>query len=152
MCTKTYKKGEKESASKLDFLKMGMQLNYQHHWSVMHKTIFLLKFACSRVYLPVVVCSKPMTEHAKFLKTLMQLPRIVDNMPVTWCYDVEENQKYCNPGFPIGCLVTTDGRAKDACVINVSSIVFSPAAVWFLGWINRYFSFKSERKHLKAWE
>lgn len=47
--------------------------------------------------------------------------RIVDNMPVTWCYDVEDGQKYCNPGFPIGCLVTTDGRAKDACVINVSS-------------------------------
>ncbi|KAJ8015707.1 hypothetical protein DPEC_G00028930 [Dallia pectoralis] len=43
---------------------------------------------------------------------------IVDNMPVTWCYDVEDSQKYCNPGFPIGCLVTADGRAKDACVIN----------------------------------
>ncbi len=41
-------------------------------------------------------------------------------MPVTWCYDVEDGQKYCNPGFPIGCLVTPDGRAKDACVINVS--------------------------------
>lgn len=41
-------------------------------------------------------------------------------MPVTWCYDVEDGQKYCNPGFPIGCLVTMDGRAKDACVINVS--------------------------------
>lgn len=46
--------------------------------------------------------------------------RIIDNMPVTWCYDVEDGQKYCNPGFPIGCLVTMDGRAKDACVINVS--------------------------------
>lgn len=34
VCTKTYKKGNKESASKLDFLKMGMQLNYQHHWFV----------------------------------------------------------------------------------------------------------------------
>lgn len=41
-------------------------------------------------------------------------------MPVTWCYDVEDGQKYCNPGFPIGCLVAGDGRAKDACVINVS--------------------------------
>lgn len=43
-------------------------------------------------------------------------------MPVTWCYDVEDSQKYCNPGFPIGCLVTQDGRAKDACVINVSLV------------------------------
>ncbi|XP_056294813.1 transmembrane 9 superfamily member 2 isoform X2 [Pseudoliparis swirei] len=75
VCTQTYKKGDKENAAKLDFLKMGMQLNYQHHW-------------------------------------------IIDNMPVTWCYDVEDGQKYCNPGFPIGCLVTLDGRAKDACVIN----------------------------------
>ncbi|XP_026213572.1 transmembrane 9 superfamily member 2 isoform X2 [Anabas testudineus] len=75
VCTKVYKKDNKDDATKLDFLKMGMQLNYQHHW-------------------------------------------IIDNMPVTWCYDVEDGQKYCNPGFPIGCLVATDGRAKDACVIN----------------------------------
>lgn len=73
--TKTYKQGNKDDIAKLDFLKMGMQLNYQHHW-------------------------------------------IIDNMPVTWCYDVEDGQKYCNPGFPIGCLVAGDGRAKDACVIN----------------------------------
>ncbi|XP_032410293.1 transmembrane 9 superfamily member 2-like isoform X2 [Xiphophorus hellerii] len=75
VCTKTYKAGNKDDTPKLDFLKMGMQLNYQHHW-------------------------------------------IIDNMPVTWCYDVEDGQKYCNPGFPIGCFVTSDGRAKDACVIN----------------------------------
>ncbi|XP_062332265.1 transmembrane 9 superfamily protein member 5 isoform X2 [Osmerus eperlanus] len=74
-CTKTYLKDKPEDKDKLDFLKRGMQLNYQHHW-------------------------------------------IIDNMPVTWCYDVEDNQKYCNPGFPIGCLVTLDGRVKDACVIN----------------------------------
>uniref|UniRef100_A0A8C9FDI0 Transmembrane 9 superfamily member n=1 Tax=Pavo cristatus TaxID=9049 RepID=A0A8C9FDI0_PAVCR len=44
---------------------------------------------------------------------------IVDNMPVTWCYDVEDGQRFCNPGFPIGCYITEDGRPKDACVINV---------------------------------
>uniref|UniRef100_A0A4W5M8M2 Transmembrane 9 superfamily member n=1 Tax=Hucho hucho TaxID=62062 RepID=A0A4W5M8M2_9TELE len=75
LCTKTYVNGKTEDKDMLDFLKRGMQLNYQHHW-------------------------------------------IVDNMPVTWCYDVEDSQKYCNPGFPIGCLVTIDGRVKDACVIN----------------------------------
>ncbi|KAM9413181.1 transmembrane 9 superfamily member 2-like isoform 1-T1 [Salvelinus alpinus] len=75
LCTKTYVKSNTDDKNMLDFLKRGMQLNYQHHW-------------------------------------------IVDNMPVTWCYDVEDSQKYCNPGFPIGCLVTTEGRAKDACVIN----------------------------------
>uniref|UniRef100_A0A8C5GI74 Transmembrane 9 superfamily member n=2 Tax=Gouania willdenowi TaxID=441366 RepID=A0A8C5GI74_GOUWI len=77
VCTRSYKKGSKEDATKLDFLKMGMQLNYQHHW-------------------------------------------IIDNMPLTWCYDVEDGLKYCNPGFPIGCLVTKEGRAKDACVINAA--------------------------------
>lgn len=55
-------------------------------------------------------------------KKLYVVCRIVDNMPVTWCYDVEDSQKYCNPGFPIGCLVTFDGRSKDACVINVSKL------------------------------
>ena len=45
--------------------------------------------------------------------------RIVDNMPVTWCYDVEDGQKFCNPGFPIGCYVTEGGQPKDACVVNV---------------------------------
>lgn len=34
VCTKTYKKGKQDDATKLDFLKMGMQLNYQHHWLV----------------------------------------------------------------------------------------------------------------------
>ncbi|KAM9795510.1 transmembrane 9 superfamily protein member 5 [Neosynchiropus ocellatus] len=75
VCQKKYAKDSQQDVTKLDFLKMGMQLNYQHHW-------------------------------------------IVDNMPVTWCYDVEDGQKYCNPGFPIGCLVGDDGRPKDACVIN----------------------------------
>ncbi|KAG9478399.1 hypothetical protein GDO78_013422, partial [Eleutherodactylus coqui] len=47
---------------------------------------------------------------------------IIDNMPVTWCYDVEDGQKYCSPGFPIGCAVTSDGRVKDACIINLCVI------------------------------
>ena len=45
-------------------------------------------------------------------------------MPVTWCYDVEGDQKYCSPGFPIGCYVTKEGRGKDACVTSVSLRVF----------------------------
>ncbi|RXN02840.1 transmembrane 9 superfamily member 2 [Labeo rohita] len=75
VCVKPYNTEKAEDKAKLDFLKKGMLLNYQHHW-------------------------------------------IVDNMPVTWCYDVEDNQKFCNPGFPIGCYVTDTGRAKDACVVN----------------------------------
>ncbi|XP_016367394.1 transmembrane 9 superfamily member 2-like [Sinocyclocheilus rhinocerous] len=75
VCLKSYNTEKTEDKAKLEFLKKGMLLNYQHHW-------------------------------------------IVDNMPVTWCYDVEDNQKFCNPGFPIGCYVTDTGRAKDACVVN----------------------------------
>uniref|UniRef100_UPI003EC13ECB transmembrane 9 superfamily protein member 5 isoform 8 precursor n=1 Tax=Danio rerio TaxID=7955 RepID=UPI003EC13ECB len=75
VCTKSYNTTSAVERLKLDFLKRGMDLNYQHHW-------------------------------------------IVDNMPVTWCYIVEGDQKICNPGFPIGCLVNQEGTPKDACVIN----------------------------------
>ncbi|XP_015915932.1 transmembrane 9 superfamily member 2 [Parasteatoda tepidariorum] len=43
---------------------------------------------------------------------------IVDNMPITWCYQVEANQQYCSTGFPMGCYVNTAGQPKDACVMN----------------------------------
>lgn len=33
-CKKVYKGGDKESEKKLEFLKKGMALNYQHHWIV----------------------------------------------------------------------------------------------------------------------
>ncbi len=51
--------------------------------------------------------------------------RIVDNMPITWCYDVsDEEQKYCSAGFPIGCFVTSASVPRDACVISVSDTLF----------------------------
>eukprot|EP00092_Neocalanus_flemingeri_P033108 GFUD01036003.1.p1 GENE.GFUD01036003.1~~GFUD01036003.1.p1 ORF type:complete len:661 (+),score=167.98 GFUD01036003.1:53-2035(+) len=43
---------------------------------------------------------------------------IVDNMPVTWCYPVENGQHYCSTGFPMGCYVDKKGNPKDACVIS----------------------------------
>jgi len=43
---------------------------------------------------------------------------IVDNMPVTWCYPVENGQHYCSTGFPMGCFVDKKGSPKDACVIS----------------------------------
>lgn len=34
---------------------------------------------------------------------------ILDNMPVTWCYLVNEGGKtYCSTGFPMGCQVRKD--------------------------------------------
>ncbi|KAH8400452.1 hypothetical protein KR222_000007 [Zaprionus bogoriensis] len=40
---------------------------------------------------------------------------IVDNMPVTWCYQLETGKQYCSIGFPMGCLVRPDG---EGCPIN----------------------------------
>lgn len=40
VCTKQYTKGTKDDATKLDFLKMGMQLNYQHHWFVTYFALY----------------------------------------------------------------------------------------------------------------
>ncbi|XP_076630033.1 transmembrane 9 superfamily protein member 2 isoform X2 [Colletes latitarsis] len=74
-CKKTYKGGDKESEKKLDFLKKGMALNYQHHW-------------------------------------------IVDNMPVTWCYLLEDERQYCSTGFPMGCFFRETRSQQDTCSIN----------------------------------
>lgn len=43
---------------------------------------------------------------------------ILDNMPVTWCYMVEDGSQYCSRGFPLGCYVTKKGAQKDACVMS----------------------------------
>ncbi|XP_070538417.1 transmembrane 9 superfamily member 2-like [Ptychodera flava] len=70
---------------------------------------------------------KDQIKHLRFLmdglKQNYQHHWIIDNMPVTWCYDVEgtaasTQNKYCSPGFPIGCYVTAKKTPKDACVIN----------------------------------
>uniref|UniRef100_A0A452HDM3 Transmembrane 9 superfamily member n=1 Tax=Gopherus agassizii TaxID=38772 RepID=A0A452HDM3_9SAUR len=77
------------------------------------------KVACTKSYDPEDDDDK---NKLAFLKKGMQLNYqhhwIIDNMPVTWCYQVEDEHKYCNPGFPIGCFITTDGRVKDACIID----------------------------------
>lgn len=49
---------------------------------------------------------------------------IVDNMPVTFCYQIENNRQYCVTGFPMGCFVrpqTSDGddtRHGDQCPVS----------------------------------
>ncbi|XP_057298342.1 transmembrane 9 superfamily member 2-like isoform X2 [Hydractinia symbiolongicarpus] len=44
---------------------------------------------------------------------------IIDNMPVTWCYDVADSEhKFCAPEFPIGCYVTKQGQPANACVLS----------------------------------
>lgn len=43
---------------------------------------------------------------------------IVDSMPVTWCYQTEEEQQYCTVGFPMGCHVNERGIGQYACVMS----------------------------------
>ncbi|CAB4016618.1 transmembrane 9 superfamily member 2-like, partial [Paramuricea clavata] len=55
------------------------------------------------------------------VQTVFFHSRIIDNMPVTWCYQVsttDARKIYCSTGFPIGCYVDSAGTAKDACVIQ----------------------------------
>lgn len=75
VCSKSYDYSNGDSKEKVETLKNGMNLNYQHHW-------------------------------------------IIDNMPVTWCYQVEGNNNYCSTGFPMGCYVDEKRDRKDACVIS----------------------------------
>ncbi|GFN94405.1 transmembrane 9 superfamily member [Plakobranchus ocellatus] len=69
------------------------------------------------------VGDKDQIEKLSFLKRGISLNYqhhwIVDNMPITWCYVVEGNSKFCSTGFPIGCYVTKFGKRKDACVTSV---------------------------------
>ncbi|XP_040440096.1 transmembrane 9 superfamily member 2 [Falco naumanni] len=88
-----------------------------------YRFTFNKKETCKSVCTKTYDTTKPEDKQKlDFLKKSMLLNYqhhwIVDNMPVTWCYDVEDRQRFCNPGFPIGCYITEDGRPKDACVIN----------------------------------
>ncbi|KAJ7419208.1 Transmembrane 9 superfamily member 2 [Pitangus sulphuratus] len=88
-----------------------------------YRFTFNKKETCKSVCTKTYDTTKPEDKQKlDFLKKSMLLNYqhhwIVDNMPVTWCYDVEDGQRFCNPGFPIGCYITDDGRPKDACVIN----------------------------------
>jgi len=87
VCSKKYDpKSKKEDKTKLDFLRKGVLLNYQHHW-------------------------------------------IVDNMPVTWCYETDGGEKFCATGFPVGCYVTEKLEKKDTCVISTT---FNAADTYYI--------------------
>uniref|UniRef100_A0A183EY18 Transmembrane 9 superfamily member n=1 Tax=Gongylonema pulchrum TaxID=637853 RepID=A0A183EY18_9BILA len=54
----------------------------------------------------------------KGMKLNYQHHWILDNMPVTFCFINQQNQNVCTTGFPMGCYVTSDGKPKDACVLD----------------------------------
>lgn len=77
-----------------------------------------------------VVCTKSYSTNPSDLKKLNFLKKaivqnyqhhwIIDNLPVTWCYAIEAGQKYCSPGFPVGCYVNKQGVPKDACITSAT--------------------------------
>lgn len=72
------------------------------------------------------VCTKTYPSNPKSEKLLSTLRKaislnyhhhwIVDNMPVTSCYETDDNRQYCTTGFPMGCY-SHDG--KDSCFSNI---------------------------------
>ena len=63
-------------------------------------------------------------------------------MPVTWCYDVmDEDKKYCSTGFPVGCHVTEQGQPRDACVTKVCTL-------FIIFFFTKYFVAKKENHSL----
>jgi len=42
-----------------------------------------------------------------------------DNMPVTWCYQLEDERQYCSTGFPMGCYSKESRSQQDTCTIHV---------------------------------
>ena len=58
--------------------------------------------------------------------SIAQCFRIIDNLPVQWCYRTEGNSdqpNYCVTGFPVGCYVTKEGLRRDNCLVFVSIYV-----------------------------
>jgi transmembrane 9 superfamily protein 2/4 len=46
---------------------------------------------------------------------------IVDNMPVTWCYPLQNERQYCSTGFSMGCLVRNSKNndiVDEGCALN----------------------------------
>ncbi|WKY14534.1 hypothetical protein Q1695_000231 [Nippostrongylus brasiliensis] len=88
-----------------------------------YKISFLQSQSCSKV------CSKSYTDTPASLEKLRLLQRgmrlnyqhhwIVDNMPVTFCFNNEQDVKVCTTGFPMGCYVDANGQPRDACVIDL---------------------------------
>lgn len=84
-----------------------------------YKIEFLKDVSCE------VVCTRNYTGDSNSERRLMVLKKgiglnyqhhwIVDNMPVTWCYPLENDKQYCSTGFPMGCMVHPD---EENCPIN----------------------------------
>ena len=81
--------------------------------------VHLCVYVCVRACMCVCVCLEQLTVTITYY--CGNLHRVVDNMPVTWCYTVANSQQpFCTTRFPVGCYVTHSGKPHDACFLSVS--------------------------------
>ncbi|RCN26664.1 hypothetical protein ANCCAN_27609 [Ancylostoma caninum] len=83
---------------------------------------FLQSQSCSKVCSKSYTNTPSSTEKLRLLQRGMRLNYqhhwIIDNMPVTFCFNNQQDVKVCTTGFPMGCYVDANGQPRDACVID----------------------------------
>lgn len=148
-CVKTYTGGYPTSEKKLQLLRKGMAMNYQHHWIVgrVSQNIDQIHWKCIFINYHYVW----MTLYILFL---------LDNMPVTWCYQLEDERQYCSTGFPMGCYSKESRSQQDTCTIHVSTElkILSCSYTWvqssnFIikeGFVNEYFCIHIQGPYTKS--
>lgn len=111
-------KGEHSPVENLGQVVFGERIRPSPYKLKFKKDITCAK-VCEKKYVPG---DKDSTQKLNFMRKSIELNYnqhwIVDNMPVTWCYLVEDGNTYCSRGFPLGCLVTKQGKKKDSCVMS----------------------------------
>ncbi|GMT33198.1 hypothetical protein PFISCL1PPCAC_24495, partial [Pristionchus fissidentatus] len=87
-----------------------------------YKMSFLEEQKCAKVCTRKYTGRKEENDRLRLLQRGMKLNYqhhwIIDNMPVTFCFVNQQNMMVCTTGFPMGCYVGSDGRPRDACVLD----------------------------------
>lgn len=88
-----------------------------------YKIYFLKQVTCEKVCTKTYTGGDPDSDRRlMILKKGMSLNYqhhwIVDNMPVTWCYPLDNDRQYCSTGFPMGCLVRRHPDGGEECLVN----------------------------------
>lgn len=61
---------------------------------------------------------------------------IIDNMPVTWCYGLINNEIFCNRGFPMGCYMTGVASVDDLCTYLVGKAFWKPQTYYLFNHVD----------------
>ncbi|XP_046401504.1 transmembrane 9 superfamily member 2 [Ischnura elegans] len=83
------------------------------------------------------VSEQKLTHLKKGMSMNYQHHWIMDNMPITWCYKMEDDRQYCSTGFPMGCYV----REREPCVI--SSLYSKPKTYYIFNHVDLLITYHS---------